>query len=342
MIRIRSRRPAPVVRTLAFALVAAVALAACGAPDSALVDDADTPLGAEPGGTILFVADGNVMRWDGDVDQITHDVKAASPTWAPGGDRFAYIQMHDGWSELVVADRDGNMLVEVTDNEPADEPFSEEFAYNAAWALDPAWSPAGEQLAFVSDLGGFDAFSDPMTIWYSETWDAPPYPLNAALSIAESQEAPSFAPSGDMVAFVVRIRVSDTIRNTEIWTLDLNTAESTVLVSGPEAAYDPAWSPDGANVAFIQRTGTANDVWIAPVDGSAPYQLTNIGMCVSPVWSPDGAFLAFFRLNDGEFEPWYVELTRGADGKLSASEPEKLFDTNGIDAPSGMSWLQTR
>jgi TolB protein len=325
-------------RVLSCALVAVVLLAACGSPDTSLEDDS-APLGAEPAGSILFVAQGNVMRWDGDIEQVTEGIAAASPTWSPGGDRFAYVQMHDGWSELVVADRDGNLLTEVTDNEPFDEPYSEDFAYNAAWALDPVWSPAGEQLAFVSDFGGYDAFSDPMTIWYSETWDAPPYPLNAALSIAESQEAPSFSPDGNKVAFVVRIRQSDTIRNTEIWSLDLNTAEETVLVSGPEAAYDPVWSPDGANVAYIQRTGTANDVWIAPLNGGGVYQLTNIGMCVSPVWSPDGNFLAFFRLNEGAFEAWYVELTHNPDGTLSASEPEQLFEADGIDAPSGMSWL---
>lgn len=322
---------------LGLLLIAITTLAACGAPDATLEDDS-APVGAEPSGSILFVANGNVMRWDGDIEQVTEDVHAASPTWAPAGDRFAYVQMHDGWSELVVADRDGDTLVQVTNNEPFDEPYSEAWAYNAAWALDPVWSPAGEQLAFVSDLGGGDAFSDPMTIWYSETWEVPPYPLNAALAIAESQEAPTFAPDGNTIAFVVRIRVSDTIRNTEIWTLDLNTAESTVLVSGPEAAYDPAWSPDGANVAYIQRTGTANDVWIAPLDGSAPYQLTTVGTCVSPVWSPDGKFIAFFRLIDGEFEASYVELTRGADGRLSASEPRTLFRADGIDAPSGMSW----
>jgi TolB protein len=337
-----TRRSATYARAVALLLAALVVFAACGSPDTALVDDDNAPLGAEPGGSILFVAQGNVMRWDGDIDQVTHDVKAASPSWAPNGDRFAYVQMHDGWSELVVADRDGNVLTEVTDNEPLDEPYSEDFAYNAAWALDPVWSPAGEQLAFISDFGGFDAFSDPMTIWYSETWDAPPYPLNAALSIQESQEAPSFSPDGNMVAFVVRIRISDTLRNTEIWTLDLNTAESNVLVSGPEAAYDPAWSPDGANVAVIPRSGTANDVWIAPVNGSGAYQLTSVGACVSPVWSPDGKFIAFFRLDEGEFESWYVELTTGADGRLVAGEPQKLFDADGIDAPSGMSWLPTR
>ncbi|RIK41309.1 MAG: acylaminoacyl-peptidase [Chloroflexi bacterium] len=320
-------------------LVAIILITACGSPDPSIDGVEDPQTGAEPGGKILFVADGNVMRWDGRIQRLTEGVHAASPTWAPAGDRFAYVQMHDGWSELVVADRDGNTLVQVTNNEPADVPFSQEFAFNAAWALDPVWSPAGEQLAFISDLGGYDEFSDPMTIWYSETWEVPPYPLNAALAIAESQEAPTFSPDGNMVAFVVRIKVSDSIRNTEIWTLDLNTAESTVLVSGPEAAYDPVWSPDGADVAFIQRSGSANDVWIAPLDGRAPYKLTNIGACVSPVWSPDGNFLAFFRLNEGEFEAWYVALTRSPDGTISASEPKKLFEADNIDAPSGMSWI---
>jgi len=326
-----------IIRIFSVAAAAGVLLAACGVPDPNL-ENGTPHAGADPSGDILFVAKGNVMEWDGDIHQITEDVDAASPTWSPAGDRFAYVQMHDGWSDLFVADKDGNTLSQVTNNDPGDIPYSEDFALDAAWAFDPVWSPAGDQIAFVSDLGGTDEYSDPMTIWYMETWDAPPYPLPAAEAIAESQEAPTFSPDGTVIAFVVRIKQSDTVRNTEIWTLDLNTAEQNVLVSNAEAAYDPTWSPDGANMAFIQRTGTSNDVWIAPLNGNAPYKLTNSGAAVSPVWSPDGHFLAYFELHDGEFEAWYVELTYNSDGTLSPSGPKKLFTEDGIDAPSGMSW----
>jgi TolB protein len=323
-------------------------LAACGNPDLELSTQTAVPQrGAGPEGSILFVSKGNVTVWrDGDVDQLTKDIVAKSPTWAPAGDRFAFIRMHDGFSDLVIADRDGNVLKNITTNEPLDEPYSESWALSAAWAFDPVWSPTRDEVAFVSDKGGFDQFSRPLSLWYAEIWntEADPYPLQAALSINEMQEHPTFSPDATRLAFVVRAMVSETQRQTEIWTVELSgdrQGETTTLVAGPESAYDPVWSPDGANIAFIQRTGTSNDVWIVSASGEGtPYQLTQIGTCVSPTWSPDGRFLAFFREQEGDFEAWYVEVTPGGDGALTASEPRKLFDADGIDTQSGMSWHQ--
>jgi TolB protein len=333
-----------VLGTLALGLL----VAGCGNPDLALSTETAVPQrGADPSGEILFVSEGNVKLWhDGDVDQLTEDVVAKSPTWSTAGDRFAYVKMFDGFSDLVLADRDGDELQQLTTHEPLDEPFSEDWAYNASWAFDPIWSPVKDEIAYVSDKGGFDAFARPLSLWYVEVWNAAadPYPLPAALSIDEMQENPSFSPDASKLVFVVRTSISETLRQTEIWTLDLSgdsQGETTTLVAGPEAAYDPAWSPDGANIAYIQRTGTFNDVWIAPSDGDGePYQLTQIGTCVSPTWSPDGNFLAFFREHEGDFEAWYVELSPGADGRLTASEPRKLFEADKIDTQSGMSWRE--
>lgn len=324
---------------LAWLVVVSLLVSACGVPDEALTGTPEPGFAADPAGKILFVADGRVQLWDGDVSQVTDDTNAASPTWAPAGDRFAYIVKHDGFSELVVADRDGNGLVQVTNNEPADEPFSPEYALNAAWALDPIWSPAGEQIIFVSDKGGLDPYSDPLYLWYSETWDAPPYPLDASLSLGITQENPTLSSDGNRVAFVVRNEESDLNRFPEIWTLDLNSGRSDVLVSHEGGAYDPAWSPDDLNIAFVRRDGTSNDVWIAPTNDGVSYRLTSVGSCVSPVWSPDGRFLAFFRERDGNFEAWYVELSGDPAGQLTASEPRKLFDADRIDTTSGMSWI---
>jgi hypothetical protein len=70
----------------------------------------------------------------------------------------------------------------------------------------------------------------------------------------------------------------------------------TTLLSDPAVDYGaPAWSPDGATIAFVGRgadgigrlgmldvaTGTARDVTMDPIDVS------------NPAWSPDGAQLAF-------------------------------------------------
>ncbi len=336
-------------RTLIPYVILLTLLVACGTPDPSLTAPAGQ--NTSPAGEILFVAGGDVYIWDGDLKQVTRGVHAASPRWSPAGERFAYIEMHAdlGYSDLLVARRDGTFLTQVTQNRPDAEEYSEEFARYAYWAIDPVWSPAGEQLAWVSDREGWEVpdhlprLSDPLYLWFSETWDAPPYllpsseeiPIVTLEGIGVTQESPTFSPDGNQLAFVARAEPS------EIWTIDLNGGELTSLVASGEAAYDPAWSPDGDHVAFIQRQGTANDIWIAPANGDEPYQLTSVGSAVSPVWSPDGRFIAFFREHQGEFEAWYVGITEGSDGRLSASEAERLFTADELDTPSGMSWFGT-
>lgn len=355
---IASGRSKQLALTLTLLLSLAVLVSACGQPAPEFAEPV-TAAKAQPGdgpdGKILFVADGEVSVWDGDVSTVIElnedaDYWTASPSWAPAGDRFAYVEMREGYSDIIIADASGDTLKQVTTNRPDAQPFSSDYACYAYWAFDPVWSPVGEQIIWVSDREGFEEyscdpenlrFSDPMFMWYSEdvTRDQSifSYILTSAVGVGDSQENPTLSPDGEQAAFTARVG-SDSLRNTEIWSIDLDGGESTVLVNETDGAFDPAWSPDGDTIAYVQRSGSATDIWAAPADGSDPYQLTSIGTAVSPAWSPDGRYIAFFRVTDGEFEAAYVEVTESGS-RLSASEPRTLFRVDNIHTPSGMSWV---
>lgn len=337
-----TRRPR-IVRALCLVvpLMLSVVLTACGEPDPGLQDQITGQSPSEPEGEILFVADHNVMRWDGDIEQVTEGIYAASPSWAPAGDRFAYVAVGEAFSDVLIARSNGETLLRVTEGHQPDlEEFSEDYVGAAAWAWDVDWSPAGEQLIYVSDKGGLDKFSRPLYLWYSETFEVGPYLLNASDEIGVTQESPAFSPDGDTVAFVVRNEPFEGVRIPEIWLLELNSATYEQLIVGGEGVYAPDWSPDGQNLVYVQRTDGRNDVWIAPMGEGEPFQITDIGSVNSPIWSPDGNFIAFFRENEGDFEAWYLRVESGDDGHLTTSEPERLFSHDDIDTVSGMSWIQ--
>jgi TolB protein len=318
----------------------ALVLVGCGTPDPAVEGNERLVAGDGPAGRILFVSDHNVMVWrDGSIDQVTRDVYAAMPSWASAGDRFAYIQVHDGFSEIVVASANGDPLLQVTSNDPGLEPYTEEFVFNAAWAWDPDWSPAGEQLIYVSDKGGLDIYSRPLYLWFVEDWEVDPYALNASFEIGVSQESPAFSPDGSQAAFVVRNEHGDDVRLAEVWTLDLDLGIWEVIAAPPDGAFDPDWSPDGDNIVYTARTGQSTDIWVAPAEGGEPYQLTTLGACSEPVWSPDGEYIAFMYQNGASFEVWYAGVTLDANGRYVATEPAELFSADNIDAPSGLSWI---
>lgn len=76
-------------------------------------------------------------------------------------------------------------------------------------------------------------------------------------------------------------------------------------------AADPRISPDGSQVVFThvsvnsKRDGYDTALWIVPVAGGTPRQLTSGPRDSAPRWSPDGLRLAFLRAleKDGRTQP---------------------------------------
>lgn len=85
-----------------------------------------------------------------------------------------------------------------------------------------------------------------------------------------------------------------------------------------------AVSPDGAYAAYVRadidlpNNATLRNIWLAPLDGGKPVQLTRSGKDSNPVWSPDGKHLAFVSARGGK--PQVYMLSLGFPG----GEPRQL------------------
>jgi Tol biopolymer transport system component len=82
--------------------------------------------------------------------------------------------------------------------------------------------------------------------------------------------------------------------------------EVTRLTNEPGWDDDPAWSPDGSQIAFASDRGpigmlTLPDIYVMKSDGLDRTNLTNNAAVVDvgPVWSPDGSQVAFVSTRDG-------------------------------------------
>jgi TolB protein len=95
------------------------------------------------------------------------------------------------------------------------------------------------------------------------------------------------------------------VRAGDVW-LWQGSKGSAIIDSGH--AFQPAWSPDGSRIAYINRTESASDLLVMDVEGGEPLWLTNDGSNSSrysyeriyssiwafyPAWSPDGSEIAF-------------------------------------------------
>src|SRR5215475_13598874 len=94
------------------------------------------------------------------------------------------------------------------------------------------------------------------------------------------------------------------------------------LTTYPGRESQPAFSPNGAQIAFVW-SGERDDnqyIYVRMVDGGNSVRLTdNPGDDVNPVWSPDGRTIAFYRSSPDGDGIFLVPALGGAERKLTAT-----------------------
>ena len=103
----------------------------------------------------------------------------------------------------------------------------------------------------------------------------------------------------------------------------------TQLTFTRSADYDglPAWSPDGARIAFTSDRGSEsdNEIWVMNADGSDATALTQTDDDIedwSPHWSPDGSAIAFSSDREDNDEVYVMAAAGGALTNVSQSRAD--------------------
>ena len=92
------------------------------------------------------------------------------------------------------------------------------------------------------------------------------------------------------------------------------------LTSDPGAEFDPSFSPDGKQVAFVKWDGNASwtgDIYVKLIGGDQPLRLTHgSGWACCSAWSPDGRYVAYGRCDGDQRGLYLVPALGGPERKL--------------------------
>ncbi len=200
--------------------------------------------------------------------------KDTSPRWSPDGTRLVFVSNRaEDTPHLWLLDLHGGEARQLTHGK---EPAS-----------DPVWSPDGTRIVYVAHIGGEQPPEKDADEKTKRAWE------NRVRTITRrmyKHDGDGFWDGGHDHLFVIPAAGG----------------ERTQLTDGDWGDGQPAWSPDGARIAFISyREGdrdrvSRSDLWTVPAEGGDARKLTESnGESSSPAFSPDGQTIAFFGHTEG-------------------------------------------
>ncbi len=248
----------------------------------------------------------------------------SSPRWSPDGRYLSFLasrgteEEKKSGAQVWLLDRRGGEARKLTDIKGGVDEY--------------AWSPDGKRLALVvSDPDPADE-PEKMEGWKRKT--KPPVVVDR-YHFKQDRSGYLKAPAS------------------HLWLIDVEAGKAEQLTKGPYDDGAPAWSPDGARLAFVADRGPDpdrapnSDIYVIEAKpGAEPRRLTDfIGSDDGrPAWSPDGRQIAFLRGDDPRYSAYNLNklavvpaeggpatlltgaLDRGVSGPLSwATEGKSLL-----------------
>jgi len=192
---------------------------------------------------------------------VTSQLARSRVTWSPDDQQLAYSGTGVGGNrDLFLVSIDGKNTRHLTSGPSAED--------------DPAFSNAGDQIAFWTDRSGS------RQIWLLHP-DKPNAPWRELTSGPDDRVDPAWSPDDTHVAYT---QVSPD-GGSHIWVINTDRSNAHALTSGPAIDMDPTWAPDGSWIAFDRGPMTHRTIWAVRPDGTGLRQVTPGGTAEDqPSW----------------------------------------------------------
>lgn len=182
--------------------------------------------------------------------------------------KIAYVSDRRGPKEIYIMDYDGYGEQRITND--------------GGLALNPAFSPQGNQIAYVS-YRVHDGIPNVDIAMLNQGGGVPP-----AIARSQGQDtAPAWAPDGSRIAFA-STRDGISLANSEIYTMKPDGSDWQRITNNSEIDTSPTFSPNGREIAFISARAGAQHLYKMSIDGTNLTRLPVDGTQIdSPSWNPN-------------------------------------------------------
>ena len=290
---------------------------------------------------------------------------------SPDERQIAYIDRQNDRSDIWLSGLRGENPVRLTDDAPEDST--------------PIWHPDGKRIIYNSDRSGirqiwlafldgkpqaqmsmsdtdslisdiskdgtkilYTTTKDDADLWSVSTEGGKETQLTSAIGV---EFWPDISPNGETIAYqaVRRLSTGGKLLNSVLLTQAIK-GEGRVSQLASDG-FNPQWSPDGANIAFLRSQSGNHSLWITSADGvnARPISEGGImfgGYSVLPsnrlqshdyAWSPDGRSLIYSALRGGVSNIWQTFLDGSGEKQLTANgnDDKKLLLFNPVFSPDG-------
>ncbi len=268
---------------------------------------------------IVFTSkrDGNfeiyIMNPDGsDQKNLTqHRAQDWVPVWSPTGEQILFLSNRDGIADLYLMDADGTNVRQV---------FKKLIG-----RVFPTWSPDGKALAY-------NRFNTP-SIYTASIDGKDEAKLTDGLW-------PAWSPNGSEIAFMAgEFFWGDNghLGATNAWVqiINLQTHVEEKLLPGKVWMFDPAWAPNGAQIAFSWNGMQEKDllegrevrptmgIYVVNRDGSGLRKIIDAGdagLMSNPTWALQGNELIYHKQFGGVSQLFKIALDGGVPERLTPQQ----------------------
>ncbi len=222
-----------------------------------------------------------------------------------GSGQIAYASSRTGLPQIYLADLASQTAVQITDMPEG--------------ACQPAWSPDGMKLVFISPCKGMDEiyYQAGLYIINADGSDLTPIP-----TVPGGDFDPAWSPDGNSIAFT-SLRTGQM----EIFMVkldDLSTAIQVTKGASSVESRQPAWSPDGTQIVYAVKRFGVYQIWLMNADGTNQKQIVRSGVAFSdylPTWSPDGNLILFNQRCATKFCLPYLMSISATDRSVEQGAP---------------------